>query len=94
VVEFRISSLMNSLLGETEQRFSQAFATLEAMAPNVVLSMRSKRLLGIPSERDGGTMIEVQRVPFLSCGFLKTLIRISLWRLPIASRGWARSVLP
>jgi len=36
VVEFRISALMNSLLGETETRFAQAFATLEAMAPNVV----------------------------------------------------------
>src|SRR5262249_3400971 len=33
VVEFRISALMNSLLGETERRFQQAFATLEAMSP-------------------------------------------------------------
>ena len=36
VVDFRISSLMNSYLGETERRFARAFATLEAMAPNVV----------------------------------------------------------
>ncbi len=36
VVEFRISSLMNSLLGETERRFSQAFATLEVLAPSVI----------------------------------------------------------
>ena len=36
VVEFRIAALMNSLLGETERRFAQAFATLEAMSPNVV----------------------------------------------------------
>ncbi len=35
VVEFRISSLMNSLLGETERRFAKAFSTLEAMAPNI-----------------------------------------------------------
>ena len=49
VVEFRISSLMNSLLGETERRFAQAFATLEAMALNAwCLSMLNrKRLLEI-----------------------------------------------
>jgi SpoVK/Ycf46/Vps4 family AAA+-type ATPase len=57
VVEFRISSLMNSLLGETEQRFARAFATLEAMAPNVVFIDEIEKAFGDSSERDGGTMM-------------------------------------
>jgi SpoVK/Ycf46/Vps4 family AAA+-type ATPase len=57
VVEFRISALMNSLLGETEQRFAQAFATLEAMAPNVVFIDEIEKAFGDSSERDGGTMM-------------------------------------
>jgi len=56
-VEFRISSLMNSLLGETERRFAQAFATLEAMAPNVVFIDEIEKAFGDSSERDGGTMM-------------------------------------
>ena len=57
VVEFRISALMNSLLGETERRFSQAFATLEAMSPNVVFIDEIEKAFGDSSERDGGTMM-------------------------------------
>jgi hypothetical protein len=57
VVEFRISSLMNSLLGETERRFAQAFATLEAMSPNVVFIDEIEKAFGDSSERDGGTMM-------------------------------------
>lgn len=57
VVEFRISALMNSLLGETEQRFARAFATLEAMAPNVVFVDEIEKAFGDSSERDGGTMM-------------------------------------
>jgi SpoVK/Ycf46/Vps4 family AAA+-type ATPase len=57
VVEFRISALMTSLLGETEQRFAQAFATLEAMAPNVVFIDEIEKAFGDQSERDGGTMM-------------------------------------
>jgi SpoVK/Ycf46/Vps4 family AAA+-type ATPase len=57
VVEFRISALMTSLLGETEQRFAQAFATLEAMAPNVVFVDEIEKAFGDQSERDGGTMM-------------------------------------
>jgi SpoVK/Ycf46/Vps4 family AAA+-type ATPase len=57
VVEFRISSLMNSLLGETERRFSQAFATLEAMSPNVVFMDEIEKAFSESSERDGGTMM-------------------------------------
>lgn len=57
VVEFRISSLMNSLLGETERRFAQAFATLEAMAPNVVFIDEIEKAFGDSGERDGGTMM-------------------------------------
>ncbi len=57
VVEFRISALMNSLLGETETRFAQAFATLEAMAPNVVFIDEIEKAFGDSSERDGGTMM-------------------------------------
>ena len=59
VVDFRISSLMNSLLGETERRFAQAFATLEAMAPNVVFIDEIEKAFGDSSERDGGTMRRV-----------------------------------
>jgi MoxR-like ATPase len=57
VVEFRISSLMNSLLGETERRFAQAFAALEAMSPNVVFIDELEKAFGDSSERDGGTMM-------------------------------------
>jgi AAA+ superfamily predicted ATPase len=57
VVEFRISALMNSYLGETERRFSQAFATLEAMAPNVVFIDEIEKAFGDSGERDGGTMM-------------------------------------
>lgn len=57
VVEFRISALMNSLLGETEQRFARAFAALEAMAPNVVFIDEIEKAFGDSSERDGGTMM-------------------------------------
>ena len=57
VVEFRISSLMNSLLGETERRFAQAFQTLAAMSPNVVFIDEIEKAFGDSSERDGGTMM-------------------------------------
>lgn len=57
VLEFRISSLMNSLLGETERRFAQAFQTLAAMSPNVVFIDEIEKAFGDSSERDGGTMM-------------------------------------
>lgn len=57
VVEFRIAALMNSYLGETERRFSQAFATLEAMAPNVIFIDEIEKAFGDGGERDGGTMM-------------------------------------
>jgi SpoVK/Ycf46/Vps4 family AAA+-type ATPase len=57
VVEFRIAALMSSLLGETERRFAQAFATLEAMAPNVVFIDEIEKAFGDSTERDGGTMM-------------------------------------
>lgn len=57
VVEFRISALMNSLLGETERRFAQAFQTLAAMSPNVVFIDEIEKAFGDSSERDGGTMM-------------------------------------
>lgn len=59
VVAFRIDALMNSLLGETERRFAQAFATLEAMAPNIVFIDELEKAFGDSSERDGGTMMRV-----------------------------------
>lgn len=59
VVEFRISSLMNSLLGETEHLFAKAFATLEAMSPSVVFIDEIEKAFGDSSERDGGTMMRV-----------------------------------
>ena len=57
VVAFRIAALMNSLLGETERRFSQAFSTLEAMSPNVVFIDEIEKAFGDSGERDGGTMM-------------------------------------
>ena len=57
VVLFKISALMGSLLGETERRFAQAFATLEALAPCIVfIDEIEKAFGGEKSERDGGTM--------------------------------------
>ncbi len=57
VVSFKISALMSSLLGETERRFAQAFATLEAMSPNVVFIDEIEKAFGESTERDGGTMM-------------------------------------
>jgi hypothetical protein len=59
VIEFRIGALMNSLLGETERRFDQAFQVLEAMSPNVVFIDEIEKAFGDSSgaERDGGTMV-------------------------------------
>lgn len=57
VVEFKISSLMNSLLGETERRFVQAFSVLETLSPNVVFIDEIEKAFGDSSERDGGTMM-------------------------------------
>lgn len=60
VVEFRIASLMNSLLGETERRFAQAFSVLEAMSPSVVfIDEIEKAFGGQGGEYDGGTMMRV-----------------------------------
>lgn len=59
VVVFRISRLMNSLLGETERLFAQAFATLEAMAPCIVFIDEIEKAFGDSTERDGGTMMRV-----------------------------------
>ena len=57
VIEFKIGSLINSRLGETERRFAQAFATLEAMAPNVIFIDELEKAFGDSSEQDGGTMM-------------------------------------
>lgn len=57
VIQFLISSLMNSLLGETERRFTQAFATSEAMSPNVMFIDELEKLFGDSTDRDGGTMM-------------------------------------
>ena len=57
VIEFRLSSLMNSLLGETERHFMLAFDTFAAMSPNVVFIDEIEKAFGDSSERDGGTMM-------------------------------------
>lgn len=57
VVEFKISALMNSLLGETERRFAQAYSVLETLSPNVVFIDEIEKAFGDSSERDGGTMM-------------------------------------
>lgn len=58
VIEFRISALMNSYLGETERRFEQAFAVLDAMAPTIVfIDEIEKAFGGQGGENDGGTMM-------------------------------------
>ncbi|MBI5185173.1 MAG: ATP-binding protein [Nitrospinae bacterium] len=62
VIEFRISSLMNSYLGETERRFESAFAVFEAMAPVVIFIDEFEKVFSSNSsggERDGGTMMRV-----------------------------------
>ena len=60
VVVFRVGSLMNSLLGETERLFARAFATLEALAPCIVfIDEIDKAFGGGGTELDGGTMTRV-----------------------------------
>jgi hypothetical protein len=57
-VEFRISSLMNSYVGETEQRFARAFAVCDAMSPVVIFVDELEKIFGEQGgERDGGTMM-------------------------------------
>ena len=58
VVFFRVSALMNSLVGETERLFAKAFATLAVMAPCVVFIDELEKMFGeSTTERDGGTMM-------------------------------------
>lgn len=57
VVEFRISALMNSYVGETERRFDQAFSVLDAMAPATVFIDEIEKAFGQSGENDGGTMM-------------------------------------
>ncbi len=59
VIQFQIGALMNSLLGETERRFDQAFQVLEAMSPSCVHIDEIEKAFGDSSgtERDGGTMV-------------------------------------
>lgn len=58
VVEFRISALMTSYLGETERRFEQAFAVFDAMAPVVIFIDEIEKAFGDQGfENDGGTMM-------------------------------------
>ncbi len=58
VIEFRISALMNSYLGETERRFEQAFAVFDAMAPVVIFVDEIEKAFGDQGgENSGGTMM-------------------------------------
>ena len=57
VVKFEIGKLIDSLLGETERKFAKAFATLEAMSPNIVSIDEIEKAFGQSSENDGGTMM-------------------------------------
>lgn len=60
VVEFRVSSLMNSLLGATERLFEEAIAVLEAMAPTLIFMDELEKIFGDHGhESDGGTMMRV-----------------------------------
>lgn len=60
VVVFRVGSLMNSLLGETERLFARAFDTAEALAPCIVfIDEIDKAFGGSGTETDGGTMTRV-----------------------------------
>lgn len=59
VVVFKVSALMNSLLGETERLFNRAFATLEAMAPAIIFIDEIEKAFSEGNERDGGTMMRV-----------------------------------
>lgn len=58
VIEFRISSLINSYLGETEGRFEQAFGVFDAMAPVVIFIDEIEKAFGDQGgEQNGGTMM-------------------------------------
>lgn len=60
VVEFRPTSLMDSLLGETEKRFDRAFSVFEAMAPNIVFIDEIDKVFSQGGgESDGGTWMRV-----------------------------------
>ena len=57
VVKFKIAALMNSLLGESERRFDQAFQTLQAMGRTIVLIDELEKIFSENgAENDGGTM--------------------------------------
>lgn len=59
LVEFRIAALMHSLLGATENRFAEALAVLDAMAPVCVFINEIEKAFGDDSgsESTGGTML-------------------------------------
>jgi AAA+ superfamily predicted ATPase len=60
VVVFRVGSLMNSLLGETERLFARAFSTLEALSPCLVFVDEIDKAFAVGgAELDGGTMTRV-----------------------------------
>ncbi len=57
VCVLRVGDLMNSLLGETERRFNQAFDAAASMAPVVLMIDEIEKAFGgSGSEIDGGTM--------------------------------------
>lgn len=56
-IDFRVSSLLGSLVGESERRFQHAFATLAALAPSVVFIDELEKVFGETNERDGNTMM-------------------------------------
>lgn len=57
MVVLRISSLMNSYVGETEKLFSKAMETIEVLTPCVLFVDELEKLFGETAERDGGTMM-------------------------------------
>jgi len=60
LVEFAVAALMDSLLGATEKRFHQAYATLKALAPAAVQIDEIDKLFATNGgEQDGGTMSRV-----------------------------------
>lgn len=56
VVEFKISSLLNPILGETKSLLIQALANIQALAPNIVIIDEIEKFIIDPTEHYNSTL--------------------------------------
>ena len=63
-ITFNISSIMNSLVGQTEKNMHNLCKVLETFAPCVLYFDEFEKVLGTGGENDGGTMMRAMGILF------------------------------